>query len=161
MARSHEISRQYMPMLLLYENACQCPKISPHIVAALAYIGEKSRGISPSRGIYRLSLLINMIFTLYFEVSPGISWDPTRWGEVLLEGVGLDKSNWIPRDEEKWREVLLGLKTVENPTRTSLHPTRFLANKCQCCYCLTHSSALYTKSEHWTEMHFKQKVCFE
>ena len=59
-----------------------------HIVAALAYIGEKSRGISPSRGIYRLGLLTNMIFTLYFEVSPGISWDPTRWGEVFLEGVG-------------------------------------------------------------------------
>ena len=73
-----------------------------HIVAALAYIGEKSRGISPSRGIYRLSLLINMIFTLYFEVSPGISWDPTRWGEVLLEGVGY------------------GLP-FSNPVRVSLH----------------------------------------
>ena len=59
-----------------------------HIAAALAYIGEKSRGISPSRGIYRLSLLIDMIFTLDFEISPGISWDPTRWREVLLEGVG-------------------------------------------------------------------------
>ena len=73
-----------------------------HIGAALAYIGEKSRGISPSRGIYRLSLLINMIFTLYFEVSPGISWDPTRWGEVLLEGVGY------------------GLP-FSNPVRVSLH----------------------------------------
>ena len=54
----------------------------------MAYIGKKSHGISASRGIYGLSLLIDMIFTLYFEVSPGISLDPTRWGEVLLEVVG-------------------------------------------------------------------------
>ena len=69
--------------LLFVKHPVDCQML--HIGAALAYIGEKSRGISPSRGIYRLSLLINMIFTLYFEVSPGISM---RWGEVLLEGVG-------------------------------------------------------------------------
>ena len=57
-----------------------------------------------------------------------ISWDPTRWREVLVgvggcclniqrdgeniswRGWGIDKSNWIPRDEEKWRETLTGLE---------------------------------------------------
>ena len=72
-----------------------------------------------------------------------ISWDPTRWREVLLgvggccldiprdgeniswRGWGLDKSNWIPRDEEKWREALTGFENGRpQPTpsrRTSPH----------------------------------------
>ena len=55
-----------------------------------------------------------------------ISWDPTRWGDVLVEGVGyglfkplvkwimfgstpqenFSSSRGIPRDEEKWGETL-------------------------------------------------------
>ena len=81
---------------------CRVVSFCSAIIFKLSQCVEKSHGISPSCGIYGLSLLIDMIFTLYFEVSPGISWDPTRWVEVFLEG------------------VRLGLP-FSNPMRVSLH----------------------------------------
>ena len=81
------------------------------IGAALAYIGEKSHGISPSRGIWphpyppRELLSISWDFGESFSPFLHILWDPMRWGEMR-------RNSRQSETPTRWREVLLGGRGV-------------------------------------------------